>query len=35
VATSARESAADPEDVTVRRPKIRKNYQKNLFGTTV
>jgi hypothetical protein len=35
VATSAREGAVDPEDVTVRRPKIRKNYQKNLFGTTV
>ncbi len=33
--TAARESATDPETTTVRNPKIRKNYQKNLFGTTI
>jgi hypothetical protein len=33
--TAVYEPAADPEDDATRRPKIRKNYQKNLFGTTI
>jgi hypothetical protein len=34
-ATAVYEPAVDPEDDATRRPKIRKNYQKNLFGTTI
>lgn len=34
-ATAVYEPAADPEDDATRRPRIRKNYQKNLFGTTI
>jgi hypothetical protein len=33
--TAVYEPAADPEDEATRRPKIRKNYQKNLFGYTI
>jgi hypothetical protein len=33
--TAVYEPAADPEDDATRRPKIRKNYQKNLFGNTI
>lgn len=35
VPTAVRESATEPEASTTRNPKMRKNYQKNLFGTTV
>lgn len=35
VPTGARELATEPEAASVRNPKIRKNYQKNLFGTTI
>lgn len=33
--TAVYEPAADPEDEATRRPRIRKNYQKNLFGYTI
>jgi hypothetical protein len=35
VPTAVREGATEPEASATRNPKIRKNYQKNLFGTTV
>jgi hypothetical protein len=35
VPTSVREAATEPEASTTRNPKVRKNYQKNLFGNTV
>jgi hypothetical protein len=34
-ASAVYEPAADPEDDATRRPKVRKNYQKNLFGYTI
>lgn len=35
VASGAREYATEPEDLTTLRSKVRKNYQRNLFGTTI